>query len=316
MQTVQVTEFGAPSVLKCFDIPVPVPGNDEVLVKINSAGINPIDWKTRRGIGFTAGLIKDKLPWTLGYELSGVIEETGKGVESFRKGDAVFGMVGLPERSSCYAEYTTASPGELWYKPKNLTHDEAAGIPLAALTAWQALNIADVKKGDRVLIHAAAGGVGHFAVQFAKIQGAYVIGTASAKNHRFLSDKLGIDEFIDYTKNKFEDCTQDIDIVIDNIGGETGIRSLKVLRKRGVIVSLPTITAKLVIDEAAKLEFNGIGMVVKADQEDLHKITQLIEEERVRINIDSVFTLDEAAKAHEKLELGHARGKIVLSVAD
>ncbi|MFC1492548.1 NADP-dependent oxidoreductase [candidate division KSB1 bacterium] len=317
MKTLQVTEFGAPTVLKCFDIPVPIPKDDEVLIKISAAGVNPVDAKTRRGIGFVAELIKDRMPWTLGYELSGVIEETGQGVNGFKKGDAVFGMVGLPKRSSCYAEYTTALPEELWFKPKNLSHTEAAGVPLAALTAWQGLfNVGNISKGDRILIHAAAGGVGHFAVQFAKSTGAYVICTASKHNESYLKDELKADEVIDYSSVKFEDYVSDIDLVFDGVGGEVGIRSVKLLNENGLIIPLATVSAQVVIDEAKKQKKNAKGMLVKADRGHLKEITRLIETGKVKVNIDQVYSLEDGYLSHAKIEEGHVRGKIVLLVGN
>ncbi|MFC1563667.1 NADP-dependent oxidoreductase [candidate division KSB1 bacterium] len=317
MKSLQVTAFGEPSVLSFIEVPVPEPNPGEALIRIKGAGVNPIDAKTRRGIGFAAELIKNDLPRVLGYEISGVIEKISPNVSDFKKGDHVYGLIGLPERSSCYAEYTTVLPEEIWHKPKTLSHIEAAGVPLAALTAWQALyETGNISKGDRVLIHAAAGGVGHFAVQFAKLSGAYVVGTASENNEQFLKEELGIDEVIDYNSKMFEECTGDIDLVLDCVGGEIGKRSLKVLKKDGLIIPLPTISAQEVINEAEKYNIRAKGMIVKVNREHLKKIAYLIETGKVVVNIDSVYPLRDGAKAHEKLEKGHVRGKIVLSTDD
>lgn len=313
MHAIVQTRAGGPEVLHLVNAERPTPGPVEVLVEVHAAGVNPTDWKTRQRGRYAIGVTP---PFSLGHDVSGVVAEVGPGVTRFRVGDEVYGMPGFPRPVGAYAEYVTAPPRHLARKPDNLTHVEAAAVPLAALTAWQALvDTAGVSAGQRVLVHAAAGGVGHFAVQIAKARGAHVIGTASAAKHDLLRD-LGADELVDYRTTDFAADLRDVDIVVDTIGGDYLARSLHTLRPGGSLVTLPSpdedAVAALAAAEAAG--FRAGFMLVEPDHTALEAITGLIEDGRLRVLVDSVFPLVAAAKAHELGESGRTTGKIVLDV--
>src|SRR6266851_4676498 len=228
MKAIRIHNYGGPEALQYEDAPRPKPQAGEVLVRVHAAGVNPIDWKVREG--HMKDFWPHKFPLILGWDLSGVVEEIGAGVSRFKKGDEVYSVPDV-SRNGAYAEYIVVRESEVALKPKALHHIRAAAVPLAVLTAWQALfDTVQLQPRQRVLIHGAAGGVGHFAVQLAKLKGAHVVGTASAKNHEMLN-KLGADELVDYTIQRFEDVTRNIDVVLDTIGGDTQERSWQVLKK-------------------------------------------------------------------------------------
>jgi NADPH:quinone reductase-like Zn-dependent oxidoreductase len=272
--------------------------------------VNPIDWKAR------AGYLKDyiplALPFTPGWDVSGVVESVGSGVTKFKKDDEVYARPDVAHNGGAYAEYVVVKETETALKPKSIDHVHAAAIPVGAVTAWRALfDTAGLKKGQKVLIHAAAGGVGSFAVQLAKWKGAYVIGTASAKNQAFLRE-LGVDEPIDYEKTRFEDVVHDMDVVLDPIGGETQKRSWKALKKGGILVS---IVAPPSADEAAKQGVRSAFISAQGGSSLLAELAKLIDSGNIRPVVETVFPLSEARQAHELSEQGHAHGKIVLKVA-
>ncbi|MFE7511582.1 NADP-dependent oxidoreductase [Streptomyces sp. NPDC057540] len=307
MRAVVVEQWGGPEKLVEREVERPEPGLNEVLVRVHAAGVNPVDWKTRA----SGGLIEWGAPAIVGWDVSGTVDAVGPGVGSLRPGDEVFGMPLFPRQAGGYAEYVVAPARHLAPKPASLSHVEAAALPLAALTAWQALvDAADVRPGERVLVHAAAGGVGHFAVQIAKARGAYVIGTASAAKHGLLRE-LGADEVVDYREAPFEDLVSDVDVVLDGLGGETAERSLKVLRDGGRLITLPG------PDDvpAAPDGVRAAWVLVEPDHLGLREITALVESGALRPVVDTVLPLSEAAKAHEIGERGRTAGKIVLSVA-
>ncbi|MEU4952056.1 NADP-dependent oxidoreductase [Streptomyces lavendulae] len=307
MRAVVVSKWGGPEVLVETEAERPEPGMGEVLVRVHAAGVNPVDWKTRE----SGGLI----PWgpvpAVGWDVSGTVQAVGPGVTLYRAGDEVYGMPRFPQQAGAYAEYVTAPARHLARKPASLSHVEAAALPLAALTAWQALvDTAGVSAGQRVLVHAAAGGVGHLAVQIAKARGAYVIGTASAGKHELLR-ALGADEVIDYRTTDFEDAVADVDVVVDAIGGDHGERSLKVLRPGGHLVTLPG-------PDGLPADPGGVHaswVLVEPDLKGLEEITALVEGGLLKPLIDTVLPLEQAAKAHEIGERGRTTGKIVLTVA-
>lgn len=312
MRRITYDRFGDAQVLRLDRCERPAPGTGEVLVRVAGAGLNPIDWKTRKGLGFAARQIENRLPWTPGYDMSGTVEQVGEGVDTLSPGDRVMGMIGFPERGGAYADYAVARADELIIVPEELDLVTAGGLPLAALTAWQALfEVAHVGPRDKVLVHAGAGGVGHFAVQFALVRGAHVIATASAANRDFLA-ALGVHEVIDYhTTDIVEEC-YGLDAVIDLIGGETGKRSLHTLGEGGVLVTIPTVTADDIITEAEKRGLKAHGMTVRPDVFHLDEIAELIEDGDVHVHVDRIFPLEEAVEAHKLLEQGHVRGKLVL----
>lgn len=313
MRAIRQNEFGGPEVLHEIDIPRPVPAPTEVLVRVVSAGINPVDAKTRAGGGM-AGVLGQP-PFVLGWDVSGVVEEVGFGVHTLKPGDEVYGMPWFPRQAGGFSEYVTAPSRHFALKPSTVDFDAAAAVPLAGLTAWQILHDAvHIKAGQRVLIHAAAGGVGHFAVQFAKAAGAHVTGTASAAKHDWLRE-IGADQVIDYRSTRFEDVAGDQDIVVDLIGGENALRSIQVTKPDGTVVAVP---GGVSADLAAAAENRGVSAIpflVEPDGHALTEIAALIDAGKVQVEVEQVFPFSEIAAAHERQESGRAQGKLVVCVA-
>ncbi|MEU6859927.1 NADP-dependent oxidoreductase [Glycomyces sp. NPDC046736] len=306
MRAVIQHRLGGPEVLEAVTVERPEPGPGEVLVRVKAAGTNPVDWKTRE-----LGSMDETLPpFTLGWDVSGTVEALGAGVEGFAVGDDVYGMPRFPHFAGAYAEYLTAPAGEIAAKPARLGHVEAAALPLAGLTALQALDgVAEVGPGQRVLVHAAAGGVGHLAVQIAKAKGAYVIGTASEARHELVRS-LGADEVLDYRSIDFTEALSDLDVVFNTVGPEYEARSAAVLRDGGTLVSLRR--AELPETERARIEASA--MLVAPDREGLLTLSALVEKGELTPVIAQTFTLEAAAEAHRALETGRTAGKIVLTV--
>jgi len=306
MKAIRIHEYGGLEVLRYEEVPVTELGPGEVLVKVHAAAINPVDWKVRAG--YVRDWLKHKLPLIPGWDFSGVIEEAG--TSPWKKGDAVYARPDI-SRDGAYAEYIAVRASEIAAKPKSIDDVEAAAIPLTALTAWQALfDAAGLTAGQKVLIHAAAGGVGHFGVQFAKCKGALVAGTASARNHEFLRS-LGADQIIDYTSTRFEDVARDFDVVLDTMAGETRARSWAVLKKGGILV---TILGQPSIEEAQAHGVRAAGVFVQPNAGQLAHIAALVDAGKVKPHVDAVLPLSEAAKAQELSQSNHVRGKIVLRV--
>lgn len=313
MRAIRQDTHGPPEVLKEVELPRPAPGPSQVLVAVRAAGVNPTDWWNR-----ARAMTVDRLPLVLGWDVSGVVEAVGIGVTLFKPGDEVFGMLPYPHGVGSHAEYVTAPARAFAHKPAGIDHVQAGALPLAALTAYQALvDTADVQPGQRVLIHAAAGGVGHLAVQIAKSRGAYVIGTASAAKHDFLRS-LGADEAIDYRTVDFAEAAKDIDVVLDSISLDAAARarSLAVLRPGGTLVSILPV-ASVDPDELADIAERGIRfetLLVEADRAGMQAIADLVETGALRAHIEAALPLAEAAKAHALGETGRTTGKIVLTV--
>ncbi len=300
MRAITQTEFGGPEVLTLSDLPKPTPLPTEVLVRVHAAGINPVDWKTRAGSGM-AGL--QTFPLVLGWDVSGVVEEVGFGVTTLKPGDEVYGMPRFPHAAGAYAEYVTAPSRHFAKKPQGLTHIEAAALPLAALTAWQVLvDTADVRPGQKVLVNAAGGGVGHLAVQIAKARGAHVIGTARAQKHAFLTN-LGVDEVIDYTVDEYEG--DDVDVFVDLVGGSSSAP----VRTGGLLVAVPS-----GVDGEHRDDIRTSPILVEPDRAGLEAITALVGSGALRVHVDATFPLEEAGQAHALGETGRTQGKIVLEV--
>lgn len=308
MKAIRIHNYGGSEVLKFEDAPRPTPGSDEVLIKVYAAAVNPVDWKIRAG--YLKERIRYSMPFIPGWDVSGVVEVTGSGVTRFKKGDEVYTRPEI-SRNGAYAEYIVVKESEVALKPTSIDHVHAAAIPLAALTAWQVLfDAAGLTKGQTVLIHAAAGGVGGFAVQLAKWKGARVIGTASGRNQSFLRE-LGVDDPIDYEKTKFEDAVHDVDVVFDTMGGETQQRSWKVLKKSGILVSIISPPSA---EEAAKHGVRPGYVFVQPNAAELGEIAKLVDSGKLKPVIETVLPLSEAKRAQELSEAGHTRGKIVLKV--
>src|SRR6476469_8501707 len=313
MKAIRIHNYGGPEVLKYEDAPRPQPQAGEVLVRVHAAGVNPIDWKVREG--HMKDFWPHKFPLILGWDLSGVVEELGTGPAAagrFKIGDEVYSLPD-PTRNGAYADYIVVREPELARKPNSLHHICAAAIPLAALTAWQSLfDTAQLQPGQRVLIHAGSGGVGHLAVQLAKWKGAYVFATASTKNQDLLRE-LGVDEPIDYTQQRFEDIARKIDIVLDTIGDETQERSWSVLKKGGVLVSLVQPPSE---EKAKELGFRAAIIGVQPNGAQLAEIAKIIDAGKLAPVIDRILPLSEVRRAHELNQSGHTHGKIVLRVSN
>ncbi len=314
MKAIRIHKYGGPEVLTYEDAPRPEHGEDDVLIRVHAAGVNPADWQIRSG---KRGVLEEPFSMTLGFDVSGVVEATGSNVRHFEVGDAVYGM--LP---GAYAEYVAGPAASVAHKPRCLDHIQAAAMPVIALTAWQALfDAGELSAGQTVLIQAAAGGVGHIAVQLAKWKGARVIGTASARNEDFLRE-IGVDEFIDYRTTRFEDVVRDVDVVLDAVvrdadddidvlAGETLERSWSVLKKNGVLVSICTRPSP---EAAAEHGVRGKYILAKSNAAQLTEIAGLVDAGHVKPTIAAVLGLKDARKAHELSQTGHTRGKIVLRI--
>ena len=318
MRALVIDRTGSPDELRLAEVPVPAVITDELLIRVVAAGINPIDAKTRAGSGASAAI--SAFPVVLGNDFSGVVVKAPYETFPLQPGDAVYGMGRTPRTPGTYAEYVPVTGMSVAKKPANLSFTEAAGVPLAAMTAWGMVHtVAKLQPGQRVLVHAGSGGVGHFAVQFARVVGAEIIATGSAGNLDFLRE-LGASEVIDYTAERFDDVLADrkVDVVIDLIGNvhdNTGSRSLSVIRPGGILVNAPTGSWPTMASEAEAAGIRSSSFKVPADARTLDNITALIEAGVVRVNIDQIFDLAEGADAHRALEAGHTRGKIVLRVS-
>jgi NADPH:quinone reductase-like Zn-dependent oxidoreductase len=314
MRAMSQTTYGSPEVLAEIEVPRPDPGLSEVLVAVRAAGVNPTDWGNR-----AQPRTIQRLPLVLGWDVSGVVEAVGVGVTIFKPGDEVFGMLPYPDGVGSHAEYVKAPARSFVHKPSGIDHVQAGALPLASLTAYQALvDTADIQPGQRVLIHAAAGGVGHLAMQIAKSRGAYVIGTASAGKHDFLRS-LGADEVIDYHEVDIAEALRDVDVVLDPISYDAAsrARSVSVLRPGGILVTL--LPVPVAPEELAAIAQRGVRfefLLVEADHGGMQAIASLVESGALRAHIAATFPLAEAAKAHALGETGRTTGKIVLTVGE
>jgi NADPH:quinone reductase-like Zn-dependent oxidoreductase len=299
MKAVVVHETGGPEVLRIEEVDRPEPGEGEVLIRVRAASVNPVDWKHRRG------LAEKQLPAVLGMDVSGTVEASR--ADGFADGDEVFGMAG----SGGYAEFATASAAVIATKPGGITHEQAAAIPVAGLTAWQALfDRGGLERDQKALIAGAAGGVGHFAVQFAARAGAHTIGTASARNRDFVLG-LGAQQFVDYAQEAVAEAVSDVDVALDTVGGETTQSLVPVLREGGIIV---TIAAAPPTEAAAERGARADLLIMSPTSEQLTQVAELVASGEVRVELSEVLPLTEVQRAHELSESGHTRGKIVLTV--
>jgi NADPH:quinone reductase-like Zn-dependent oxidoreductase len=308
MRAVVAHEYGAPDVLKIEQVQRPEPADDEALVRVIASSVNPADPLTLSGK--YAKEFGTHLPLISGYDIAGVVEKTGANVTQLKVGDAVYGY---PTFGGGWADYVKVKEWEVAAKPKSLNFVEAAAVPMGALTAWQSLvDVAKLQPGQTILIHGGSGGVGSFAVQIAKARGARVIATASTANQDLLK-QLGADVAVDYTKMKFEDVAKDVDAVLDPVGKDTLARSYGVVKKGGIVMSL------VARPDPAELEKHGIrgtGISSHADAEDLKKIAQLIDSEKIKPIVTEVLPLNDAVKAQQQAATHHTRGKVVLRIAD
>ncbi len=305
MKAVRIDQYGDESVLKVVEVAKPEPANDQVLIKVHAAGVNPVDWKIRDGAGARFGM---SLPIFLGSEIAGVVAKVGQEVTGLSVGDEVYGMV----KAGGYAEYAVANANEVVPKPPTIDFLHAAAIPLAGLTAWQAMfDLGKLAPGQNILITAAAGGVGSLAVQLAKAKGAMVTGLASGDNEAFVR-ALGADEFVDYTKQPFEKVVTGMDLVFDAVGGDTFERTFKCLKKGGSIVTSAAFPA------AGKGEAYGVTVsrvLCKPDRDELNQISQLVLDDKLQSHLSQIFPLEQIGAAHKLSKQGRTRGKIILQVS-
>lgn len=333
MKAVTFHEYGSPDVLRIEDVAKPAPGPDDVLVRVHATAVNPVDWKIRTG--GQRNIIRYRLPWILGLDVSGVVEAVGANVKRFRVGDEVWSSP-RHTRPGCYAEYVAIDERELALRPKSIGHDEAASLPLVALTAWQCVvEKGQVREGQTVLVLAGSGGVGAIAIQIAKHFGARVVATCSAKNADFVRE-LGADQVVDYTKEHFDDVLEHVDLVVDTLGGRDFRRALRVVRpfgrisnvtvdvswhveKLGAFFSLFSLAAVMIWLHLWPLVRKGVRarhVVKRCDGEQLAEIAKLVDAGALRPTIDRVYPLADIAEAHRRSESHRARGKIVVHVAD
>ena len=305
MKAAVIHEYGGPEVFKYEDAPRPEPADDEVLVRVMAAGVNPVDAYVRQGMLAQRGL---KTPLIIGYDIAGVVEKAGAKITKFKSGDAVYAYLPV-SRGGGYAEFAIAKEDEMSLKPKNIDFEKAAVVPLAATTAWQALiDIAKLDKGQAVLIHGGSGGVGSFAVQIAKARGARVIATASTANQDLLK-QLGVDQPIDYTKTKFEQVVKDVDVVLNCVRAGTLQPSYGVVKKGGIIVS---ITGESDTAECAKRGIRCSHVMAHPDAAVLEELTKLVDASKITPIVSQTFPLSDVTNAHKQIETRHTRGKIVL----
>ncbi|NIK58498.1 NADP-dependent oxidoreductase [Kribbella shirazensis] len=312
MRAFQQVEWGdGPDACGLVEVDRPVPAPTEILVKVEAAGVNPVDHYTRLGVAYNRVL---SLPFVNGWDVAGVVEEVGYGVTLFRPGDRVFGMPWFPRQAGGYAEYVTAPSRQFALLPAGLSFTEAAALPLAGLTAWQMLvDVGQIQAGQRVLVTAAAGGVGHLAVQIAKAHGAHVIGTARAAKHQFLYD-LGVDEAIDYTTTEVSDAIKDIDVLVQMFGGEQALQAMQCLRPGGIMVNSQGAWTPGMGLRAAELGVRATAFLVEPDAAGLENLTELIQSGDLRVHVDRELPLAAALEAHELMATARTSGKVVLTI--
>lgn len=320
MKAIVLKEFGTVDNLVVEEVAIPTVMQGEVLVKVKAISINPVDVKLRAGGAQLRGALIDEIrnnpPMILGWDISGEVVEIGNSVLDFDVGDQVFGMVNFVGHGRAYAEYVTVPASHLALKPSNISHSEAAAATLAALTAWQAfVKIGHLKAGDKLLVHASSGGVGHYAVQIAKHLGAYVIGTSSLTNKDFV-ESLGVDEYIDYQSHKFEEVAKDIDFVLETIGGENFYKSLKLVNRGGtvIVINLPSGISEKEQSIISEKELTCIYMTVESSGSDMKSIASLLEKGIVKSYVSKVFSFEDMAQAHLQIETGHTVGKVIVKL--
>lgn len=310
MEAFILTDTIGPTALQLADVATPSVGPNEVLVRVRAISINPVDYKTTHGTG-AYGFIKAESPLIPGWDISGVITEVGADVRQFELDDAVFGMVNFPGHGRAYAEYVVAPADQLAHKPLGISHEDAVAATLAALTAWQVLiTKANLQPGHRVLIHAAGGGVGNYAVQIAKERGAYVIGTASTTKRDFVLS-LGTDEHIDYTQKRFEDVIQPVDLVLDSIGGEHLKRSLTVVKPGGSLISIVGVEPELV-ERAKASDVQAYAYLVASNGTDQRAIAERLADGRIRSYVSQTFPFAQLPDALRTVEHGKTQGKVIV----
>lgn len=313
MKAVRISKWGNIEFAQMEEVPTPTIKANEVLVKVHAAGVNPIDFKVCEG--YLEAVYSDPFPFTLGWDFSGMIVDAGADVSKFKMNQNVFGLINFPQPGKTFAEYVAVPVDQIAHKPQNTSFEEAASTPLAALTAWQALHdIAQIKAKQRVLIHAAAGGVGHFAVQFARLKGCEIIATASEQNHAWLK-AMGAHQVIDYKSQAFEKIIDPVDVVFDMLGDTIQNRSLEVLASDGVMVCLSKSISDAVLEKAHKKNIQVKNMLVSPNQMQLQDIANLMGDGLVKCHIHKSFAFNKFKDALQEVKNGHSKGKVVLHLA-
>lgn len=330
MKAIRLHRYGGSENLKLDEVEKPSPGPRDVLVEVHASAVNPIDWKIRRG--YQRAFVWWKLPWIPGFDVSGVVVEVGSEVDKFKVGDEVYSSP-PHTRPGTYAEYIAIDQDQVALKPSNITHGEAASVPLAGLTAWQCLETANLEKGQKIFIQAGSGGVGVFAIQFARARGAVISTTCSDRNSDLVTE-LGADQVINYREQDYTEILEEQDVILECLGWKEVPRCRKILKKGGVITSINSgmgpnvekwgpyfgalVTVRQVLWHTLFMPLLGrhrFKPVLKdSSGEDLAAIGKLIEEGKVRPIVDKTFPLEDVPKAHEYSETGRARGKIVIQV--
>lgn len=309
---IAITEFGNAEVLAIQTTSTPTPQTGEVLVKVAYSGVNPIDVKTRAGLGWAAAQNKDSLPWVPGYDISGKVVSCGEDTSRFQEGDEVAGFIGFPIRGGGYSQYVCVPESELSYVPNSVALEAAAVLPLAGQTAAQALSKANVTEGDRVLILAGAGGVGHLAVQIAVATKAEVFTTCSERNLDYLAT-LGA-HAVNYQFAPVSERVEDVDVLIDLVGGDAALDALKCLTDNARVITVPTITAELICEKAKLLGFEASGMLVEPDREQLDTLLYMVGVGLLKTEVQHVYPMTDVIEAHKQVESGRTRGKILLDM--
>ncbi|EKO3818844.1 NADP-dependent oxidoreductase [Vibrio harveyi] len=309
---IAITEFGNAEVLAIQTTSTPTPQTGEVLVKVAYSGVNPIDVKTRAGLGWAAAQNRDNLPWVPGYDISGKVVSCGEDTSRFQEGDEVAGFIGFPIRGGGYSQYVCVPESELSYVPNSVALEAAAVLPLAGQTAAQALSKANVTEGDRVLILAGAGGVGHLAVQIAVATKAEVFTTCSERNLDYLAT-LGA-HAVNYQFAPVSERVEDVDVLIDLVGGDAALDALKCLTDNARVITVPTITAELICEKAKLLGFEASGMLVEPDREQLDTLLYMVGVGLLKTEVQHVYQMTDVIEAHKQVESGRTRGKILLDM--
>lgn len=313
MKAIMLAGAGDVDQLRFIHVPIPSVNDDEVLIRAKAISINPVDIKTRTGKSLYNELKRNNESIILGWDVSGLVVQAGKQVTDFTEGSEVFGLVNFPGHGKAYAEYVASPASQLAMKPSNISHEEAAAATLAALTAWQALvTHGKVGSGQKVVIQAASGGVGHYAVQIAKYLGAYVIGTSSDINREFVLG-LGADEHVDYKKHSIDDIVKDADFVLDPIGGENIEHSLSAVKKDGTVIMLPSVYKDMLAEKTKEKGVNGLFFSVSSNGDDMKKIAGLLQKGIIRSYVSQTFSFDQIKEAHQQIETGKTKGKIVVT---
>jgi len=311
MKAAQISKYGGKEVVEINkNTPKPSVSQGLLLIEVHAAGVNPVDWKIREG--YMKEMVPLKFPATLGGDFSGIVAEVGEGVSDFKKGDEIYGQASiLRGGSGSFAEFATADINTTAHKPKNLSHVEAASMPLTGVSAWQALvEHIGLSRAKKILIHGGAGGIGSIAIQLAKHLGAYVATTVSLKDMQYARE-LGADEVIDYKNQSFEDMLHNYDAVYDTVGGETYIRSFRVLKKGGTIVSMLEQPRSDLIEQ---YKVNAIAQFTQVNIERLSKLAEIVEKRVIKVHVEKTFPLEEAGEALVFQQNGHPRGKVVLKI--